>query len=186
MSVAIEQFQESQSSHTSQYLTFILGSEEYGVEILKVQEIRGFGAVTKIPNTPDYVLGVINLRGAIIPIIDLRIRFALESVEYTPTTVIIVATVKLRDRTRTIGIVVDAVSEVYNIEDSCLQPSPDFGCNIDTAFVSHLANIEGKLIILMAIERLISNEVLTNIAETMPQENTDKAKSASQESERSK
>ena len=170
MSIAIEQFQESQSGNVNQYLTFILGSEEFGIEILKVQEIRGFGTVTKIPNTPEYVLGVINLRGAIIPIIDLRIRFALESVEYTPTTVIIVATVKLKDRTRTIGIVVDAVSEVYNIEESYLQPSPDFGCNIDIAFVSHLANIEGKLIILMAIEKLMTYEVLTNIAENSPQE----------------
>lgn len=155
--------QESKSNNANQYLTFLLGKEEYGVEILKVQEIKGWGPVTKIPNTPNYILGVINLRGAIIPVMDLRMRFSLESVEYTPTTVIIVTNVILNNKSRIVGLVVDAVSEVYSIDDACFSPAPELGNNVDTAYVSGLATVEGKMIILMAVEHLISQEMLNHI-----------------------
>lgn len=157
------QIQENITNHADQYLTFLLGKEEYGIEILKVQEIKGWGPVTKIPNTPNYILGVINLRGAIIPVMDLRLRFHLESAEYTPTTVIIVTNVHLDDKTRTVGLVVDAVSEVYSIDESCFSPAPELGNSIDTAYVSGLATVEGKMIILMAVEYLVSQEMLLNI-----------------------
>lgn len=146
-----------------QFLTFNLGNEEYGIEILKVQEIRSWGPVTKIPNTPDYILGVVNLRGAIIPVLDLRIRFGLKSVAYTATTVIIVTRMRIQETIKIVGLVVDAVSEVYNIDESQLAPPPDFGVHVDTNFVSHLANIGDKMVIIMAIENLVSHELLTRL-----------------------
>lgn len=161
-----KQTQQSNSQNTSQYLTFLLGKEEYGIEILKVQEIKGWGPVTKIPNTPSYILGVINLRGAIIPVMDLRLRFSLESAEYTATTVIIVTTVRIDNKTRTVGLVVDAVSEVYSIDESCFAEAPELGNSVDTAYVSGLATVEGKMIILMAVEYLVSNEMLSTIPDT--------------------
>ena len=161
----VEQIQENNPDNANQYLTFMLGKEEYGIEILKVQEIKGWGQVTKIPNTPNYILGVINLRGAIIPVMDLRLRFCLESADYTPTTVIIVTNVRLSNKTRTVGLVVDAVSEVYSIDESCFSPAPELGNSIDTAYVSGLATVEGKMIILMAVEHLVSQEMLSSVPE---------------------
>lgn len=161
-----EKIRENIPSKANQYLTFLLGKEEYGIDILKVQEIKGWGQITKIPNTPTYILGVINLRGAIIPVMDLRLRFCLESADYTPTTVIIVTNVHLDNKLRTVGLVVDAVSEVYSIDESCFSPAPELGSNIDTAYVSGLATVEGKMIILMAVEHLVSQDMLNNIPDT--------------------
>ncbi|HEX7027280.1 MAG TPA: chemotaxis protein CheW [Gammaproteobacteria bacterium] len=166
--VKAKQIQESKPNKASQYLTFLLGKEEYGIEILKVQEIKGWGSITKIPNTPKYILGVINLRGAIIPVMDLRLRFCLESADYTPTTVIIVTNVHLDNKLRTVGLVVDAVSEVYSIDESCFAPAPELGNSIDTAYVSGLATVEGKMVILMAVEYLVSQEMLNNIPDSAP------------------
>ncbi len=144
----------------SQYLTFILAGEEYGVDILRVQEIKGWERVTPIPNTPEYIKGVINLRGTIVPIIDLRQRFGLEWKEYGPTTVVIVLKVNSDDRERTMGIVVDAVSEVYDIQPEEAKPAPDFGSVVDTDSVRGLATVDGKMIILLDIDHLINNGVL--------------------------
>lgn len=172
-----KQTQKSESENANQYLTFLLGKEEYGIEILKVQEIKGWGQVTKIPNTPGYILGVINLRGAIIPVMDLRLRFSLDSAEYTPTTVIIVTTIHLNNRTRTVGLVVDAVSEVYSIDESCFSLAPELGNSVDTAYVSGLATVEGKMIIIMAVEHLVSQEMLTGIPDTASKNETTESKS---------
>jgi len=142
-----------------QYLTFMLDGEEYGVDILRVQEIKGWDSVTPIPNTPQYIKGVINLRGTIVPIFDLRERFALEPVPYGPTTVVIVLKVKNDEGTRTMGIVVDAVSEVYNINEDELKASPDFGAAISTDFVQGLATIDEKMIIVLDIDDLLNSSV---------------------------
>ncbi len=142
-----------------QYLTFMLDGEEYGVDILRVQEIKGWDSVTPIPNTPQYIKGVINLRGTIVPIFDLRERFALEPVPYGPTTVVIVLKVKNDESTRTMGIVVDAVSEVYNINEDELKASPDFGAAISTDFVQGLATIDEKMIIVLDIDDLLNSSV---------------------------
>lgn len=167
MSIPVaKQTPNKESENANQYLTFLLGKEEYGIEILKVQEIKGWGPVTKIPNTPSYILGVINLRGAIIPVMDLRLRFSLESAEYTPTTVIIVTTVRLDNKIRTVGLVVDAVSEVYSIDASCFSLAPELGNSVDTAYVSGLATVEGKMIIIMAVEHLVSQEMLSTLPDT--------------------
>lgn len=140
---------------TDQYLTFMLGEEEFGVDILRVQEIKGWEQATAIPNTPDYIRGVMNLRGTVVPIIDLRRRFELESAEYTATTVVIVLKVEGEHSTRTMGFVVDAVSEVYNVNADNLQPAPDFGTRVDTQFIRGLAVVEEKMIILLDFDRLI-------------------------------
>ena len=118
-----------------QLLTFMLAGEEYGVDILRVQEIRGWGASTRVPRTPDYVRGIINLRGMIVPIIDLRERFGLETIEYGPTTVVIVLKTHFDEKERTMGIVVDAVSDVHNVGAAELQAPPDFGSGVDTRFI---------------------------------------------------
>ncbi len=145
----------------NQYLTFTLGAEEYGVDILRVQEIKGWNPVTRIPNTPEYLRGVLNLRGAIVPIIDLRMRFHLEKVEYTPTTVVIVLSVKSGDRQRTLGIVVDGVSDVLNVSEEGVKPTPDFGTTVHTEFISGLATVDEKMVMLLDIDRLLRLDELS-------------------------
>jgi len=147
-----------------QYLTFMLAGEEYGVDILRVQEIKGWDKVTRIPHTPDYVLGVINLRGAVVPILDLRRRFGLDSVDFGPTTVVIVVRITSGLAERTVGMVVDAVSEVYDVDAADTKPPPDVCGGVDTIFVKALATIEEKMLILLDIDRLISNSISDEIA----------------------
>ncbi len=156
-----------------QYLTFILAGEEYGVDILRVQEIKGWDDVTPIPNTPDYVKGVINLRGAIIPIVDLRQRFGLSELEYGPTTVMIILKVQNEGRERIMGVVVDAVSEVYNINGAELQPPPEFGGVIKTEFLRGLASVEGKMIIVLDIDHLLNAREMQQLSTTTEQQNDD-------------
>lgn len=154
-----------------QYLTFILAGEEYGVDILRVQEIKGWDTVTPIPNTPDYMKGVINLRGTIVPIIDLRQRFAMDLLEYGPTTVTIILRIKSAEKERVMGIVVDAVSEVYNIPGSELQPAPDLGGVVSVEFVRGLASIDDKMLIILDIDKLCNADemaVMESAAESTP------------------
>ena len=140
------------SSDGSQYLTFILGEEHYGVDILRVQEIKGYTAVTRIPNTPDFIKGVLNLRGTIVPIVDLRNKFGMAKVEATMFTVIVVVVV----RDRVMGIVVDAVSDVLDIAAKDIQPPPNFGARVDTSFIHSMAKSGDKLITLLDIDRVLS------------------------------
>jgi purine-binding chemotaxis protein CheW len=151
---------------TDQFLTFILSGEEYGVDILRVQEIRGWEEATEIPNTPDYVKGVVNLRGTIVPIIDLRVRFELEQVEYSKKTVVIVMKIYAGTGARTMGFVVDAVSEVYNVNDEQQQPPPDFGCVVNTEFIKGLATVDEKMIILLDIDHVIDADAVAETAES--------------------
>src|SRR3954454_22390784 len=115
----------------SQYLTFQLGDELYGVDILRVQEIKGYTTVTKIPNTPSHIKGVLNLRGTIVPIIELRTKFAMPTIEYTMFTVIVVVVIQ----EKIMGLVVDAVSDVLNIDKKDIQPPPQFGAKVDVSFL---------------------------------------------------
>jgi purine-binding chemotaxis protein CheW len=144
---------------SEQYLTFMLAGEEYGVDILRVQEIKGWDKVTRIPHTADYVLGVINLRGAVVPILDLRRRFGLEMIDFGPTTVVIVVRVGAGREERTVGMVVDAVSEVYNVDTADTKPPPDVCGSVETIFVKALATVEEKMLILLDIDRLIGNSI---------------------------
>jgi len=142
-----------------QFLTFILNGEEYGVDILRVQEIKGWERATEIPNTPAYICGVINLRGTIMPVLDLRLRFGMEGIEHNDTTVIIVLKIRNDEgRERTMGFVVDAVSDVYNIPAGEFQSTPDFGGQIRTDYVKGLAMIDEKMVILLDIDYLVSND----------------------------
>ena len=144
----------SYASDSRQYLTFALGGEEYGVEILKVQEIRGYAPITPIPNTPPHVMGVMNLRGAIIPVVDLRRTLGMPATEYTSFTVIVVLNVG----TRVTGVIVDAVSDVLDIGRAEIQPTPDFGTEVDARFVQGLARTGGKLVILLEIDRVLRGD----------------------------
>ena len=136
----------------SQYLTFRLAQEEYGVEILKVQEIKGYSAITPIPNTPSYLKGVMNLRGTIVPVVDLRSKFAMEEAEYNQFTVIIVAKVG----PKVMGLIVDAVSDVLNIPTADVQATPDFGAEVDARYINGMAKAGDKLVVLLDIDRVMN------------------------------
>jgi purine-binding chemotaxis protein CheW len=143
-----------------EYLTFILSGEEYGVDILCVQELRVWSSVTELPNKPNYIKGVINLRGVIIPIIDLRQRFGQEPLEYNEQTVTIILRNQDPERPMVVGIVVDAVSEVYKLDRKSIRQPPAFGNSIDRCFLEGLASIEDKLIILLDSKSLLSQDEL--------------------------
>jgi purine-binding chemotaxis protein CheW len=156
----------SLDTNSEQLLTFILAGEEYGVDILRVQEIKGWDSVTPIPNTPKHILGVINLRGTIVPIVDLRLRFGLENIPYGPTTVVIMLKVHNEDRGRTMGIVVDGVSDVYNVSNESMKAPPDFGSVISVKFVKGLATVGENMVIVLDIDHLLNCEELAAVAET--------------------
>jgi len=145
----------------TQFLTFILGAEEYGVDILRVQEIKGWETVTPIPNVPVYILGVMNLRGTVVPIVDLRLRFAMDHVVYDDQkTVVIVLHIMENGKPRTIGMVVDAVSDVCHIEENELRAAPDFGGTINTQYIRGLAPLKDHMLIVLDIDHLITDGVL--------------------------
>jgi purine-binding chemotaxis protein CheW len=149
----------------AQFLTFTLGTEQYGVDILRVREIRGFSPVTRIPRSPAFVLGVLNLRGAIVPVLDMRLRFALERAEYTPTTVTIVLSVAAGDGERQVGVVVDAVSDVLEVPAADIQPPPDFGAGVDAEFISGLASLESNMVMLLDVDRLLDAGEMSQLNE---------------------
>ena len=151
-------------AEADQYLTFIMADEEYGVDILRVQEIRGWEHVTPVPNTPKYIKGVINLRGTIVPLVDLRERFGVETIPYGPTTVVIVLKVVGETSERIMGIVVDAVADVYNIEEDKIKPAPDFGSVVSIEYVHGLASINEKMLIVLEIDKLLSANELEAIS----------------------
>lgn len=153
----------SASDEGQQYLTFILAGEEYGVDILRVQEIKGWDSVTHIPNTPEYVRGVINIRGTIVPIIDMRIRFDIEQLAYGPTTVVIVLRVQGENGDRIMGVVVDGVSDVYNMSDEDIKDAPDFGSAVDTKFVKGLATVNEKMVIILDIDHMLNSQELNEV-----------------------
>jgi len=150
----------TRGGETHQYLSFFLGGEEYATDILSVQEIKGWDTVTRVPYSPDYILGVINLRGSIVPVVDLRVRFSLEKAEFDAATVVIVVHVAGTRGERIVGIVVDAVSDVYTVPSENIQPPPDVMGSVDHMFVVGLANLDNKLLIILDIERLVISSVL--------------------------
>jgi len=155
--VQIEPFQ---SENEGKYLTFQLSEEGYGIGILKVREIIGMLPVTPVPQTPMFLKGVINLRGQVIPVVDLRLKFGLMEEEYTERTSIIVVEVKGLSNNIPIGIVVDTVSEVINIQAQEIEPAPTFGSSINTNFILGMAKTEGGVKILLNIDQVLSAEEL--------------------------
>jgi purine-binding chemotaxis protein CheW len=149
-----------EESANRQYLSFFLGGQEYATDILRVQEIKGWDTVTRVPYSPNYILGVINLRGAIVPVVDLRVRLALESAPFDSATVVIVVRVAGARGERIVGLVVDAVSDVYSFSAENIQPPPEAVGSLDQMFVLGLAKLEDKLVIILDIERLVISSVL--------------------------
>ena len=135
-----------------EFLTFALGNEEYGVEILKVQEIRSYEQVTAIANAPAFIKGVVNLRGIIVPIVDMRIKFNLSSAEYTEFTVVIILNVA----GRVVGMVVDSVSDVVALGGEQIRPAPDFSSSFDVRYITGLGTVDKRMLILVDIEKLMS------------------------------
>ena len=144
---------------SQQVLTFVLGNETYGVDILRVQEIRGWSSVTKIPHAPAHVLGVLNLRGSIVPIVDMRMQFNLERAEYTAVTVIIVLSVQSRTGQRDFGVVVDGVSDVVNVNAAEVKPAPDLASRNATDHIRGLMPVADRMVVLLDIDRLIGREM---------------------------
>jgi purine-binding chemotaxis protein CheW len=144
---------------SQQVLTFVLGNETYGVDILRVQEIRGFSAVTKIPHAPAHVLGVLNLRGSIVPIVDLRMRFNLERAEYNAVTVIIVLSVQSAAGRRDFGVVVDGVSDVVDVKKAEVRPAPELGSASATEYILGLVPVAERMVVLLDIDCLIGNDL---------------------------
>ncbi|MEQ8799355.1 MAG: chemotaxis protein CheW [Salinisphaeraceae bacterium] len=144
----------------NEYLTFTLGGEEYGVDILKVQEIRGYDTVTRIPESPNFIKGVINLRGTIVPVVDMRVKFDLETVAYDEFTVMII--LNLADRT--VGMIVDGVSDVIDLVDDQIRPAPEFGGSFDAHYITGLGVVEDRMLILVDIERLMLSEEMALVA----------------------
>ncbi|AMH19519.1 positive regulator of CheA protein activity [Hafnia paralvei ATCC 29927] len=137
-----------------EFLVFTLGDEEYGIDILKVQEIRGYDQVTRIANTPAFIKGVTNLRGVIVPIIDLRVKFSQENVTYNDNTVVIV----LNFSQRVVGIVVDGVSDVLSLTNEQIRPAPEFAVTLSTEYLTGLGSLGERMLILVDIEKLLSSE----------------------------
>src|SRR5579885_2061368 len=152
---------EAAGSARRQVLTFVLGEETYGVDILRVQEIRGWSAVTKIPQSPPHVLGVLNLRGSIVPIVDLRMRLALERAEYTSVTVIIVLSVVCGAGRRDFGVVVDGVSDVVDVNEAEVRPPPELGSRSTTDFIRGLVPVSERMVVLLDIDRLIGGDLVS-------------------------
>ena len=154
--------QTEQNAATNEYLTFVLGREEYGIDILKVQEIRGYEKPTTIANSPPFLKGVINLRGVIVPIIDMRIKFNLGEPTYDQFTVVII----LNIGERVVGMVVDGVSDVIQLSSDNLRPAPDFSCSLDTRYIIGLGTIDERMIIVVNIEKLMTSQEMALVEET--------------------
>ncbi|MCW7753590.1 chemotaxis protein CheW [Desulfobotulus sp. H1] len=153
----------SETASAGKYLTFSLGEEEYGIGILKVKEIIGMMPITSVPQTPSFVKGVINLRGKVIPVVDLRLKFAMPPAEYTERTCIIVVEITGSTGSLLMGCVVDSVSEVLNIKAEEIEASPTFGSRVHTEYILGMAKMDGRVKILLDIDRVLTSEEITSI-----------------------
>jgi len=154
----MDQAVKAMEEREGKYLTFSLANEEYGIGILKIKEIIGMMAVTTVPRTPAYVKGVINLRGKVIPIIDLRLRFGMAAIDYTERTCIIVVEIESESGTVQVGVVVDAVSEVLNVNTGDIENTPQFGISMDTGYILGMAKMEGGVKILLDVDQVLTGE----------------------------
>ena len=150
-------------ARAGKYLTFQLANEEFGIRVLKVREIMGIQEITAVPQTPQHIKGVINLRGKVVPVIDLRLKFGLTAAEYTQRTCIIVTQVQGETTTVLMGIVVDGVSEVLNLTGAEIEDTPDFGEEIASGYLLGMAKVKGKVKILLDIDKVLSNQELHNL-----------------------
>ncbi len=142
-------------SKADQYLTYAVGKEDYGVKILSVREIRGWEPVARVPNTPAYIKGVLNLRGTTVPVVDMRLRLNLSDPSYNAATVLIVLRAEIDGAERIAGIVVDSVSDVMNAGSQDVRKTPDFGETVDTEFITGLADVDGKMVMLFDVDNFM-------------------------------
>ncbi|MDJ0802774.1 MAG: chemotaxis protein CheW [Desulfobacterales bacterium] len=154
-----------EDSKAGKYLTFKLADEDYGISLLKVREIIGMMPITSVPRTPAFVKGVINLRGKVIPVTDLRLRFDMPAIDYNDRTCIIVVEVAGQESTVQMGIVVDAVTEVLPVQDQEIEPAPEFGASVDTRYILGMANMEGAVKILLDIDRVLTQAEIDALVE---------------------
>jgi purine-binding chemotaxis protein CheW len=161
----ISQAVKAMTDMSGKYLTFSLAGEEYGIGILKIREIIGMMPITAVPQTPHFIKGVINLRGKVIPVTDLRLRFGMPAIDYTERTCIIVVEIHGQAGTVQVGIVVDAVSEVLNIRTEDIEDTPSFGSRLDTGFILGMAKMNGGIKILLDIDRILGSEEAALLAE---------------------
>lgn len=161
----IDQAVKAMADKEGKYLTFTLAAEDYGIGILKIKEIIGMLPITSVPQTPEFVKGVINLRGKVIPVMDLRLRFGLTSIDYTERTCIIVVEIAGTSGTILVGIVVDAVSEVLNIKSGDIEKTPTFGAKLNTDYILGMAKMEGGVKILLDIDEVLSSDELSLLSE---------------------
>ena len=159
----MDQAVKAMADKEGKYLTFTLADEEYGIGILRIKEIIGMMPITTIPQTPEFVKGVINLRGKVIPVVDLRLRFGMGSIDYTERTCIIVVEIDAQAGTVMIGIVVDAVSEVLNIKAEDIEETPTFGTKLNTEYILGMAKMEGSVKILLDIGRVLTGEEIATL-----------------------
>src|SRR5688572_26508409 len=159
VSMTNEEIDKATGSLRGQLLTFRLGTSTYGVDILRVKEIRGWSPVTKIPHSPQHVLGVLNLRGAIVPIIDLRLRFALPEAAFSPMTVIIVLSLQTAAGQRDCGVVVDSVSDVLDVAPGAVKPPPSLKAGQSSDFISGIATIDEQMLILLNVDQLVTQDL---------------------------
>lgn len=157
----------TQLSSVDQYLTFRIGQEDYGVKILSVQEIRGWERVARVPNTPYYIKGVLNLRGNAVPVIDMRLRMKEKDPLYDNTTVVIVLRAELQGSQRIAGIVVDDVSDVMNARSDEIRRTPDFGDRVDTEFIRGLVDVGGKMVMLFDVNNFMTHPDIYDEQETI-------------------
>jgi len=162
--IANESVNAAADTRAGKYLTFQLASEEFGIRVLKVREIMGLQEITAVPQTPGHIKGVINLRGKVVPVIDLRLKFGLDAAEYTQRTCIIVTQVQGESGSILMGIVVDGVSEVLNLTAQEIEDTPDFGEAIATHFLLGMAKVKGKVKILLDIDRVLSSQDLHGLS----------------------
>jgi purine-binding chemotaxis protein CheW len=160
----MDQAVKAMANREGKYLTFVLAGEEYGIGILKVKEIIGIMAITTVPQTPGYMKGVINLRGKVIPVVDLRLKFAMDAIDQTEKTCIIVVEIAGGGRKALIGTLVDSVSEVLNIKGGDIEDTPSFGSHLNTDYILGMAKTGGKVKILLDIDKVLATEEITLLA----------------------
>jgi purine-binding chemotaxis protein CheW len=157
-SKVMDQAVKAMADKEGKYLTFTLANEEYGIGILKIREIIGMMPVTSVPRTPEFVKGVINLRGKVIPVMDLRLKFGMDAIDYTDRTCIVVVEIERQSGTVQIGAVVDSVSEVLNIKGEDIEETPTFGTKLNTEYILGMAKIEGGVKILLDIDQVLNDQ----------------------------
>lgn len=165
----MDQAVKTMTGREGKYLTFILAKEEYGISILKIKEIIGMMPITSVPRTPDFVKGVINLRGKVIPIMDLRLKFEMEEINYSDRTCIIVVEIQRTSDQIYVGCVVDAVSEVLNIKSDDIEDTPDFGASLDATYILGMAKMEGGVKILLDIDQVLTTDEVSSLDQTINQ-----------------